>query len=137
MIETIVSALTGDATLMALLTGGVYRAQEISRQATPAAFDANLEVKPCGLVKQEAATRWGPLEDSGRVYVVVWLYERSGYTSIEAARKRIYTLLHRKQLSGSAKLYWVEHSNDLLDGEDPATTWAMILSRFVCTVERG
>ena len=137
MIDTIVATLVNDATLAALLTGGVQRAQEISRQATPGAFDANLEVKPCALVKQEMATRWGPLENSGRVYVVVWLYERSGYGSIEAARKRIYALLHRKQLSGSVKLYWIEHGNDLLDQEDAATGWAMIVSRYVCTVERA
>ena len=139
MIDAILGVLQGDATLLATLTGGVQRAVEISRQATPGAFDANGELLPCALVKQETATPWGPHDDSGRLYVVVYFYERAGYANIEAARERVYGLLHRVKLTpvdGSGN-YDVRHANDLIDVEDQALHVPMAMSRYVCTVQRG
>lgn len=133
MIDTITALLQNDATLAAILTGGVYRAQEISRQATAAAFDGNKELKPCALVKQETATPWGVHRDSGRLYVVIYFYDRHGYTNTEAARRRVYALLHRVKVTGS---YEVRHANDVLDQEDEPLGAAMAVSRFVVTMER-
>ncbi len=138
MITAVYDLLTADATLMATLTGGLYRAQEISRQTTPAAFDANRELLPCALLKQETATPWGPYANSGQLYMVLYCYERSGYANIEAARKRVYALLHRQKVTPSdgSGCYEVRHVNDVLDQEDAALGAAMALSRFVATVER-
>jgi hypothetical protein len=138
MIDAILTVLEDDATLGATLTGGVYRAVEISRQATPAAFDGNGELLPCALLKMETATPWGPHDDSGRLYVVVYFYERAGYANIEAARKRVYDLLHRVKVTpedGSGN-YDVRHGNDLVDVEDQALHVPMAMSRYVCTVQR-
>jgi hypothetical protein len=138
MITSIVSILQSDATLAAILPGGVHRSQEISRQATAAAYDANRELRPCALVKQESATPWGPYEHSGRLYIVVWLYQRFGYDAIEQARQRIYTLLHRQQISptGGGGCWDVSHVNDVLDQEDSTLGAAMTVSRYVATIRR-
>lgn len=133
MIDTITALLQNDATLSGILTGGVQRAQEISRQTTPGAFDANRELLPCALVKQEATTPWGVHDDSARLYVMVYFYDRHGYTNIEAARQRIYALLHRVRVAGS---YDVRHANDVLDQEEAALGAAMAVSRYVVTMER-
>ncbi len=138
MIAAIVALLQADTTLLALLTGGVHRAQEISRQGTPSAFDTNKEIKPCALVKQETATPWGVHQDSGRLYVVLYFYERSGYTSIEAARVWVYAMLHRSQVTpvGGGGCYEIRHESDLLDQEDPSLGAAMVVSRYVATIQR-
>lgn len=139
MITAVTTLLQGDTTLNATLTGGVHRAVEISRQATPTAYDSRRELLPCALVKQETATPWGPHDDSGRLYIVIWFYARSGYTDIETACKRVYGLLHRTKLTPSdgSGCYDIRHANDLLDQEEPELGVPMAMSRYVATVQRG
>lgn len=139
MITAIAALLAGDGTLAGTLTGGVHRAREISRQDTPAAYDANGELLPCALVKQSTGTPWGPIHDGGRLYVQVWFYERAGFENIEAARKRVYGLLHRQKVTPAdgSGCYQIDHSDDLLDMEEPALQVSMAVSRFVCTVQRA
>ena len=138
--SAVVDRLQDDATLAALLTGGVYDGEStptVNRQATPDAFDAFGEMLPCALVKAESATPWGPLHDSGRLYLLVWLYDQHDYTVIETARNRVYTLLHREKVSGADLIYDVRHANDVLGAEVQGLEVAMIASRFVVTVQRG
>jgi hypothetical protein len=71
--------------------------------------------------------------DSGRLYVVIYFYDRHGYTNIEAARQRVYALLHRVKVTGS---YEVRHADDVLDQEEESLGAAMAVSRFVVTIER-
>lgn len=139
MIDAIVDLLRNDPALSAILSGGVHRAAEISRQATPDAFDQRRELRPCALVKQETAIPWGPHADSGRLFVTVWFYDRAGYSSIEAARKRVYQLLHRTKLTPAdgSGCYDIRHANDLLDQEEPASGATMAMSRYVATIQRG
>jgi hypothetical protein len=138
MLTAIYNKLIGDTTLMATLTGGVHRAQEISRQSTPTAFDANLELQPCALLKSSTQTPWGPHFDSSRLYVQIWLYQRHDYTSIETARERIYDLLHRTRLTptNGDGCYEIVHVGDILDQEDSALGAALAQSRFMATVQR-
>jgi hypothetical protein len=95
--------MTGDATLMAILTGGVHRYEVtgqdgITRDATPSAFDANGYLRPCALVKQRANVADGWVDDEEAQFdsaiqiVEIWFYEDSGYTNIDAAAARCYTL---------------------------------------------
>lgn len=139
MIDAVVDLLQNDAALTAILTGGVHRAVEISRQATPDAYDQRRELRPCALVKQETATPWGPHDHSGRLYLAIWFYDRTGYTAIDAARKQVYQLLHRTKLAPSdgSGCYDIRHANDLLDQEEPDLGAAMAMSRYVATVQRG
>lgn len=139
MKTAIYNLLAGDAALMAALTGGLHVSSEISRQTTPSAYDGNGELRPCALLKQETGTPWGPHEHSGRLYLVVYFYDRASQTAIETARKRAYALLHRIKLTPSdgSGNYEIVHADDVLDAEDTEIGAAMAVSRFVATVQRG
>lgn len=124
--------LTADTALVALLTGGMYTATEISRQLTPGAFDANGEVLPCTLLVLEAEDPVGPYDTSSRLFVVLYLYEQQGYTTIDAALKRIYTLLHRQRISGNG-IWEMRHVGDVPDQRDATLNCALALSRYQVT----
>lgn len=137
---TIFAALEGDAALSAILTGGLYDGTEvndISRQATPAAYDDYSELKPCAIVKPETQAPAGPHPDGSRLYVTIWFYQQSGSAAIDAGRVRAYQLLHRATLAGSDGLWDVRHANDLLGIEMQALGVPAIMSRYVATVNRG
>lgn len=137
---TIFSALEGDAALATILTGGLYDGTEvndISRQATPAAYDDNSELKPCAIVKPETQAPAGPHPDSSRLFVTLWFYQQNGSAAIDAGRERAYQLLHRATLAGSGGLWDVRHVNDLLGIEMQALGVPAIMSRYVATVNRG
>ncbi len=136
----ILDALQGDATLAGIPTGGVYDGTEvndISRQATPAAYDEYSELKPCAIVKPETQAPAGPHPDGSRLFVTVWFYQQSGSAAIDLARIRAYHLLHRATLAGSDGLWDVRHGNDLLGMEMQALGVPAIMSRYVATENRG
>ncbi len=135
MRDTLKDFLTADTALVALLTGGLYTATEISRQLTPGAFDANGEVLPCALLVLEAEDPVGPYNTSSRLFVVLYLYERQGYTTIDAALKRIYTLLHRQRISGNG-IWEMRHVGDVPDQRDATLNCALALSRYQVTRSR-
>jgi hypothetical protein len=136
--EAIYGRLSGDATLMATLSGGLHTQSEISRQLTPAAFDANGEILPCGLLKLETQSPWGPFAHSSRLYFSVMLYQRAGYEAIETARTRLYQLLHEQKATPASGGCWeIRHSGDVLDAEDGALGCSLAVSRFVATVGRA
>lgn len=139
MIDALVAHLQADPTLTAILSGGVQRAVEISRQATPDAYDSRRELLPCALIKQETITPWGPHAHSGRLTITIWFYARDGYAAIEAARTRVYALLQRAKLTpgDGSGCYEIRHADDLLDQEEPVLGVPMAMSRYVATVQRG
>lgn len=129
--------LAADATLVAILTGGVYAAIEMKRTGeTEAAFDANGEIKPCGLVKTATEITDGPTQNSGRIFIDIYLYQFSGFDSIDAAKERIFTLLHRLRIS-AVKVWEVKWLNDITDQEDPALQCSMHLCRYEAVRYRG
>lgn len=130
--SAILAVLSGDATLLTILTGGVYTATEISRQLTPDAFDSNGEVLPCALLSVEAEDPAGPFETSSRAFVTLHVYERQGYTAIDAALARIYVLLHRQRVSGEG-VWDIRHAGDVRDQRDPILECALSISRFQVT----
>lgn len=107
--ETVMEA---DATLMAILTGGVYPfgslgLEGITRESVPTAFDANGYLKPCCIVKQRAAVPDGVLDDmitkeatTGQA-VELWFYEDRGYTNIDAGMLRSRVLFHGYRFNDS------------------------------------
>ena len=127
--SAVLAVLTGDTTLMATLTGGVYGETEISRQETPDAFDANGEIEPCALLTMEAEDPTGPFETSSRAFVAVYFYARSGYSAIDTALARVYALLHRQRVSGES-VWEIRHAGDVRDQRDPALDCAMSMSRY-------
>ena len=137
---SILAALQGDAQLTAILTGGLYDGTEvsdISRQATPAAYDDYSELKPCAIVKPETQAPAGPHPHGSRLFVTLWFYQQSGSAAIDAGRVRAYHLLHRATLAGSDGLWDVRHATDLLGIEMQALGVPAIMSRYVATVNRG
>jgi len=141
MINAVYALLNADTELLSYLPGQLWNAldvQEISRQNTPAAFNADKEIQACALLKEESATPWGEIYDSGRSYIVIYLYQRFGYRQIDAAKNRIYQLLHRSKVTPTdgSGVYDIRHSGDLTGMEDQALTATLILSRYVVTVQR-
>lgn len=133
----ILAALQGDAALMALLPGGLYnglQVDDISRQATPAAYNDWGELKPVGLLKPESQTPTGPYPDSARLFVTLWLYQQAGSAEIDAARERAYRVLHRTTLAG---MWEIVHANDVLGAEVQGLELPVIMSRFVAAVNRS
>lgn len=97
--------IAADATLMAVLTGGVYQAgsaglEGLGREATPGAFDASGFLKPCALVRQRGNVPDGNVRDglaqvvSATQVIEIWLYcdQSAGYTPIDAALARLFVL---------------------------------------------
>ena len=135
MRDAVYALLSTDPTLMGILTGGLYDGREtgeISRSGTPEAFDSNGEIQPCGLLRFTTDAPYGPYETSARVYFSILLYERSGYASVEAARTRLYSLLHRAKVTPSAGSCWrIDHAGDVLDARDQVLGCSLVISRFV------
>lgn len=127
--SALLAVLTGDATLLATLTGGVYGEAEISRQGTPDAFDASGELEPCALLAVEADDPTGPFETSSRTFVTMYFYARAGYSAIDTALDRVFALLHRQRVSGEG-VWEIRHAGDVRDQRDPALDCAMSMSRY-------
>jgi len=141
MIAAICERLRGNSALMALLTGGVYNGglvHEISRQNTPAAFDANKEILPAALVQMENETPVGPLRTSSSLYVVIYFYQRFGHETIQQAHLQTRILLDRVVLQPveGGRNFEIRHANTLLGMNDQALNCALAVSRYVCAMAR-
>jgi len=131
--ESIITAtLQADATLSALLPGGIYADRAlvdsvgengINRRDTPDAFDANGYLRPCARVRGRGQFPYPigrPLTDptaqwsAAREMVEVHLYQAYGWDAITAARERVYALLHGNHGAGTYILHWA--------GDGPALT---------------
>jgi hypothetical protein len=128
--DAIKNYLALDATLMALLPGGLYVGGEISRQDAPGAFDANGEVKACGLVALEVQTPFGPFADSARQFFTVTFWQQTGYTAIDAAIDRTFALLNEGKVGLNADAWTVLHAEDSADVEDPGLKVPMRYGRY-------
>lgn len=109
--------MDADVTLTAILTGGVYTAgavgiEGISRDTTPLAFDAAGRLKPSALVRQRGLVPTGDVLDpitqqaSASQVVEIYVYQRQGYTSIDTALARLYTLFQGYQFSDSFEVFY-------------------------------
>lgn len=103
--DDVKTALTGNAALMAVLTGGVYNdVEEISRQNTAAAFDATTkEIKPCALIKfgTEIPFSAAKIANAVQTPLTIYFYERSGYVNIEDAMDKAFNLLNDSQVGSN------------------------------------
>jgi hypothetical protein len=133
--SAIYEVLDDDATLGALLTGGVYDAGELTRQDTPSAFDSNKEILPCALMQVESEVPFGPFDTSSREFVVIRFYQRRGYATIDAALARVFDLLNRQRVEDEG-VWEIRHVDDVRDTWDQALDCAMSLSRYQVVWER-
>ncbi len=122
----------GDATLLALATGGVWDWDATGRQGinrsntlTAAAFNSGI-IKPCLLFKLRSSVAFGGIADdpaqvvSARDMLEVWGYQHSGYATIKSMLARVYTLLQGKQLGGFS-CRWAMDLQPLRDTEMDAS----------------
>ena len=121
------TVLAADGALTALLTGGVYTRAELgrmglSRQSASDAYDSDLKLKPCAVIRQRSAVPDGAIVDealqvaSYRPVVEIYLYSDGSSTPPESAANRIYTLVQNQSI-GNFRWQW---SNQLEDWHDPA-----------------
>jgi len=97
--------LTGDIYTWAI-TGRMFIARD--NTATSSAFDSNGIIKPCCMVKLRSENPFDDITDdeplrSTRSVLELWFYQDDGYDTIESAKQRAFTLLH-KQCVGGFKL---------------------------------
>lgn len=124
-----VALLQADATLMALLTGGIYTDEELGIQGfrrdpdSPAfaAFDANGSLLPCAVVRQDAeiplpAVRMPVQKMSGmNQKLEIFFYEARGRDAIVQAKARTHALLEGTRLPGTFPLMWMGDTSIFYD----------------------
>jgi hypothetical protein len=134
-------ALTGDVTLMATLTGGIFDASVLDREGLDLATvqDANGRLKPCGVLRWRGSNPIDPaVLPAEQRFLEVWLYEDQGTANIETAKRLIKALLHYKLFQAdNCGLAWLEWAGDL--GETTADELggaSADRSRFAVTLTR-
>lgn len=123
--------LSSDDDLLAILTGGFFYRQGIDRKKTPEAYDADGMIKPCGVLAMHPIVKRSPFKHSAEQYFQIFFYEQSGYENIDAAKERVYDLLHGESVELDQGFnYEIEHANDLGNSEDPVLNCSMDFSRY-------
>lgn len=124
------TALLADATLVGLLTGGIYNdVEEISRQNTAAAFDATTkEIKPCALIKVPSEVPTGPYVRGVRTTFVIYVYQRQGYGVIEPAMGYIFNDVNDQQIGSN--VWNIEYVSAVYQQRDQALDCALGSLRF-------
>jgi hypothetical protein len=138
--EVVRDWLAGDAALMALLTGGLWTAPEITRQYAPGAFDANGEIQPCGLVHLESAGPTLEYEMGERGFVTVAFYQQRGYDVIDAALAEVYVRLHLSKAgtAGAAlSIFEIRWADDSAEMEDQGLACSLRFARYQVIRMRG
>lgn len=114
--DAVAAILEADtATLMTILTGGIYTSGElgplgITRDTAAGAFDSDGFLLPCALVKEATIVTTADVTDymaqvqSARQRVEIWLYQDRGYAALDSARARIRTLLMGVHLDDTFEL---------------------------------
>lgn len=132
----VLAALQADATLMALLTGGLHNVpiQRTPKLSPTDAFHATTrELLPCGYVGVSSDVEDGPATGmrAGRAIIQVFLYQRVGHATIDAAAARVYALLHNQTVSPSSGGSWpLRWANDIPDRYDDTLDCRRTVTRY-------
>ncbi len=126
--QAVLSALTGDSTLMTILTGGVGDWDTLGRTGlTPgnAVYETDdVRLKPQAVVSY--STEIPALEPYGtrqgrRRFMQLWVYSNSSYATIDSALRRAEVVLHRLQVTTddahTALLIYVNDGPDFIADE--------------------
>jgi hypothetical protein len=139
LIKTVLEADNGVGGVDTLLTGGIYTFREldrhgISRTGLADAFDADGILQPCLVIRQRSEFQTAQVADEGQQLkstaqsVELYFYDDgdTGYSTIDTARTRTYTVLSDRQITGSGhhKLVW---QIDLDDLREPDLEHAAVL----------
>jgi len=109
--HVIAQLLRDDPAIATLLTGGIYPAgttdatdqTAITRQLTPAAYDARGDVLPCGLVAEEPSAGLGPIPLATLGVVRIWLYQQRGRGTIDPVAKAIAIKFDRERVTADGR----------------------------------
>jgi len=129
MKEAIRALLAADGALSGLLPGGVFASPEVSRQDTPAAYDADSELQTCANVKLETNGQVGPHKTGARQFFTVSLYQQHDTADITSAAARVIELLNDSK--PTALIYAVVWTDTIPDLQDNALVCNLIVVRFV------
>lgn len=137
----IAQLLAADATLAALLSGGVYplsndQPSSLSRQYYPAAFDEFGGVLPCALVQDDGATPGGSTSKTGQMFARVVFWQARGRDVIDAAAQRVYTLLDGAQPTVSGVYVYRLSFAGEGGAQDQALSAEQLWSRWQADVSR-
>lgn len=119
--QQVAEILRGDASLLALLPGGIYTAQEVGVEGmrrepgsvTAAAFDSTGKLKTCAVVRQRGDVPYSDVRSLKDKFVAVgtvveiYFYEWRGYEEIQPAKARTYELLEGVRLEDSYPIWWM------------------------------
>lgn len=104
--EAVVTRMTSDGTLTALLTGSIFNAEDFSfdgggADEIPRAANG-VDVLPFAIVRFKASNHYGPLLVQGELQSVeIYVYDNVGYVTIDAAISRIKALFHFTEVSAN------------------------------------
>lgn len=117
--------MSADATLVAILSGGIYQAGALGRagltRQISGIVDSDGFLKPCCLIKQRGLVPDYDVYDSmaqmtGTKQVVeLWLYQDLGFTAIDAALSRLYVLFQGVALSDAFPCEWINTLDRMRD----------------------
>lgn len=121
---TIRQTLEADATLTAILTGGIFDAAELDKNGLNASISGlytNEQLNPCLVIRWRGAIPYGPHytadRRSERQFFELYFYEENGNANIDAAIRRCKLLLDRTQRTAdNVGLCWVNWVNDMGEG---------------------
>lgn len=146
--ETVHELLTADATLMAILTGGLYLVDEpdpdevgagaqqnpinpapADKGGTPDAYETLgggqvKYLKPCGLVTTSTDNTLQKGHGRG-TFVHLYFYDRLGYANTRRARERARAILHDRKVTVNGKGVELMHTNDLTNTADDTIAGGM------------
>ncbi|MBL8162457.1 MAG: hypothetical protein JNJ61_10765 [Anaerolineae bacterium] len=136
--ETIRTTLAGDATLTALLPGGIFDADTLPQDGGGAASAPRtadgVRINPFGIVRWRGANR-AQVEVLGRSdyteTVEVYLYQDIGQDVLEQATTRIQTLLHNQYLPSVTDRGLAHFIQTFVSGELPAEEFGNAACRFI------
>jgi len=118
-----------DATLSAILTGGVYTEEQIGVEGfrrgdsspTAAAFDADGFLLPCAAISERGVNPVGTVRSPRDQFVAVsqvvevYLYQNRGHDLIDAAKVRIFELLEGRIVGQSYEVMWESETRPYYD----------------------
>jgi len=153
LVSSVEAVLEADATLVAILTGGIYTSRAlgaafINETDTPSAYGALaasggvVQLRPCCVITPSSGpTSVGAAGCGRQEWLRIGVYDKQGYVNTEAALDRIHTLLHDTNINlTDGRSYCVEHvdtpyraatDDTIMTGTSyPASHEA---ARYVCT----
>lgn len=143
--------LRADATLTAILTGGIYTDEELGVEGirrgvdspADAAFDADGILLPCLLLREGSISPYGNVRNVHDKFSAIsqllscYVFEFRGHVSIDLARARVFELLEGVRLGRSYPIWMAFESPVIPDGGPVANSsvqrldWLIVSTRQV------